>query len=180
MPWTTRKNPLQQQQQPLFLHQHLHTTGSMAAQLRVSDVLQRKERHRWTVEESESVFAATAKMVKENVGALVVCRKGKPVGIVTERDYLKKVVHQGKSSPTTTVSEICTKDNELILADVQDTLQDCVDAMGTKDIRHLPVARDGDIVGIISIREIARAFAKERDKVFRKLEDLETSNIHDG
>jgi CBS domain-containing protein len=155
---------------------HSHTLG----QLLVGDILRIKERHRWTVEENETVFAATGKMVKENVGALVVCRKAKPVGIVTERDYLRKVVHMGKSSPQTTVSEICTKDSDLIVADVKDSLQDCMDAMGAKEIRHLPVARDGDIVGIISIRDIAKAFATERDKVFRKLENLETNNIHDG
>ena len=124
-------------------------------------------------------------MVEENVGSLVVTRKGAVVGIVTERDYLRKVVHQGRSSANTTVGEIATMQDKLIVASIEDTIQDCVDAMGARDIRHMPVAdpSTGEFVGLLSIREVARALAKEREAAFRKLEDVQVSSqmpIHDG
>ena len=131
------------------------------------------------------MFDATKKMVEENVGSLVVTRKGAVVGIVTERDYLRKVVHQGRSSSTTTVGQIATMQDKLIVASLDDSIQDCVDAMGARDIRHMPVAdpSSGEFVGLLSIREVARALAKERDAAFRKLEDVQVLSqmpIHDG
>ena len=123
-------------------------------------------------------------MVEEDVGSLVVTRKGAVVGIVTERDYLRKVVHQGRSSSTTTVGQIATMQDKLIVASLDDTIQDCVDAMGASDIRHMPVADNtGDFVGLLSIREVAKALAKEREAAFKKLEDVQASAkmpIHDG
>lgn len=137
------------------------------------------------MDESSTVFEATKKMVEENVGSLVVTRKGQVVGIVTERDYLRKVVHQGRSSANTTVGQIATMQDKLIVASLDDSIQDCVDAMGARDIRHMPVADSvtGDFVGLLSIREVAKALAKEREAAFRKLEDVQVSSqmpIHDG
>lgn len=158
---------------------------TLLTSLRVRDVLKRKERSRWTVEDDVTVYAATKKMVDENVGSLVVTRNGTVVGIVTERDYLRKVVHQGKSSSSTKVGDIATLQDKLIVASVDDSVQDCVDAMGAKDIRHMPVADPvtGEFVGLLSIREVAKALAKERDAAFRKLEDFQIQSkmpIHDG
>ena len=148
-------------------------------------VLKKKERARWTVEESTTVFDATKKMVDENVGSLVVTRKGTVVGIVTERDYLRKVVHQNRSSATTAVREIATLEDKLIVASLDDTIQDCVDAMGARDIRHMPVADpgNGEFVGLLSIRDVAKALAKEKEIAFRKLEAVQVARempIHDG
>ena len=131
------------------------------------------------------MFEATKRMVEEDVGSLVVTRKGKVVGIVTERDYLRKVVHQGRSSASTTVGQIATMQDKLIVASLDDSVQDCVDAMGSRDIRHLPVAdpSSGEFVGLLSIREVAKALAKEREAVSKKLEDVQVSSqmpIHDG
>lgn len=137
------------------------------------------------MEESETVFEATRKMIDENVGSLVVTKKGAVMGIITERDYLRKVVHQGKNSTSTKVGEIATLGEKLIVASLDDTLQDCVDAMGSKDIRHMPVADPGsnDIVGLLSIREVAKALAKEKETAIRKLEAVKVAKempIHDG
>jgi len=122
-------------------------------------------------------------MVDEDVGSLIVTSKGKVIGIVTERDYLRKVVHAGRTSATTKVSEICTR--KLVVASLDDTVQDCVDAMGNKEIRHLPVSDSitKEIIGLLSIRDVARALAQERERAFTMLDDLQTSStipIHDG
>ena len=119
----------------------------------------------------------------ENVGSLVVTNKGVVTGIITERDYLCKVVHQGKSSSTTTVGEIATMGDKLIVASMDDTIQDCVDAMGSRDIRHMPVADGDDFAGLLSIREVAKALAKEKEIAIRKLEAVKVAKImpiHDG
>ena len=134
------------------------SVSTRAAQLTVRDVIKLREPHRWIVDESESVFNATAKMVKERVGALLVARKGKPVGICTDKD--------------------------LIVASLDDSIEDCLNAMGSNNIRHLPVADQvvGEIVGIISIRDVAKALASDREKALLKLHDLASSKapIHDG
>lgn len=135
------------------------------------------------MEESSTVFDATKKMVGENCGSLVVTRKGKPVGIVTERDYLRKVVHQGTTSHKLLVRDIATMEDKVILASLDDTIQDCVDAMGCREIRHLPCCdpNTGEIVGLLSIGDLARCLSREQQLVFRKLEDLSNPiPIHDG
>jgi CBS domain-containing protein len=175
-------------QRLLLLPRHRALTTAAhprAGTLLVRDVLKRKERSRWTCEASVTVFDATKKMVLENVGSLVVTRHGKVVGIITERDYLRKVVHAGKSSATTPVSDIATMGADaLVVASLDDTIQDTLDAMASKDVRHLPVAdAKGEVVGLLSIREVAKALAKERDNAFRMLDQIQTESklpIHDG
>ena len=162
-----------------------HRIAARAAQLHVRDVFKHKDRHRWTTDASATVFEATRKMVTENVGCLVVTRNGRMVGIVTERDYLRKVVHLGKTSTSTHVSEIATMGvDSIVMADLDDTIQDALDAMASKDVRHLPVADSkGDVLGLLSIREVAKALAKERDEAITKLDQLKMESklpIHDG
>mmetsp|Transcript_20833 Transcript_20833/g.25261 ORF Transcript_20833/g.25261 Transcript_20833/m.25261 type:complete len:198 (-) Transcript_20833:1214-1807(-) len=162
----------------------LHTESHIE-ETKVRDILKVKDkwRHMWTVDENETVFEATRKMVEYKTGSLCVTRDGKVVGIVTERDYLRKVVHEGRTSADTKVGEISTLGNKLICASPDDTLQDCVDIMTIKDIRHIPVTEnDGEVVGLLSIKDIARAFSQERDRVFRTLDDIRDRQmpIHDG
>jgi len=92
----------------LTFSRSLHRLSTRAHTLHVRDVFKQKEKHRWTTDANATVFDATRKMVAENVGSLVVVRHGKMVGIITERDYLRKVIHAGKASSTTQVSEIAT------------------------------------------------------------------------
>eukprot|EP00510_Aplanochytrium_minuta_P009771 CAMPEP_0184075630 /NCGR_PEP_ID=MMETSP0957-20130417/71234_1 /TAXON_ID=627963 /ORGANISM="Aplanochytrium sp, Strain PBS07" /LENGTH=160 /DNA_ID=CAMNT_0026378093 /DNA_START=168 /DNA_END=650 /DNA_ORIENTATION=+ len=154
-------------------------------EITVQDILKvnDKWRHMWTVDENETVFEATRQMVDFKLGSLCVTKSGKVVGIVTERDYLRKVVHEGRTSMDTKVGEISTMGNKLICASPTDSLQDCVDIMAIKDIRHLPVSQsDGEVVGLLSIKDIARAFSNERSTVLSTLEEIRESRmpIHDG
>ena len=146
--------------------------------------LEKKGWHQWTIDEGETVFEATRKMVEYKSGSLCVLRGEKVVGIVTERDYLQKIVHEGRTSKETLVSEISTMDNKLVVASPNDTIQDCVDVMAAKNIRHLPIAdKDGSVMGLLSIRDIARALSRERAEVLHEVEELRSSRdmpIHDG
>jgi predicted transcriptional regulator len=139
---------------------------------------------RWQVSEDATVFEATAKMVQNKVGALCVERGGSVVGIITERDYLTKILHAGRKSRETKVAEICTKDDALVLASLDDTLQDCIDVMCSRNFRRLPVAdRQGVVVGLLSITDITKELAAERLEAFYHKHHIrvqQTMPIHDG
>ena len=118
----------------------------------------------YAVDENETVFNATAKMVKNNVGCLVVTRDpvggtAHVIGIVTERDYLKKVVHEGRTSHNTAISEIATLGSELVVATPGDTIHDMTKVMVSKNIRHLPIVNDeGQLLTMVSMRDLAKAW----------------------
>jgi CBS domain-containing protein len=163
----------------------MHQILSKANSLRIRDVFKQREKHRWITDANATVFEATKKMVDENVGSLVVSKHGKMVGIITERDYLRKIIHMGKKSETTLVHEIATMGAEkLVTASLEDTIQDALDAMASKNVRHLPVADGkGEILGLLSIRDVAKALAKERDDAIKRLDQLKVDSklpIHDG
>jgi len=139
---------------------------------------------RWTVDENATVFDATRIMVEEKTGSLCVTRGPDVVGIVTERDYLTKVLHQGKTSKTALVKEIATMDAKLVVASLDDSLQDCVDVMARRKFRHLPVAeKNGTVVGLLSLRDIVAVLAEERREALARSEELRrqvSMPIHDG
>ncbi len=158
-----------------------------SVEMKVKDIaLKNKDRSRWTVDSNATVFDATRRMVECNVGALCVTKNNKVVGIVTERDYLRKIVHEGRTSKNTNVSEIATMGPNLVVASVDDTLRDCLDVMGIKSIRHLPVvdnSQGNDVVALISISDIARALCKQSDLALKTLDKMITDKdmpIHDG
>uniref|UniRef100_A0A7S2S3V2 CBS domain-containing protein n=1 Tax=Mucochytrium quahogii TaxID=96639 RepID=A0A7S2S3V2_9STRA len=138
----------------------------------------------WTIGHSETVFEATRKMVEHRTGSLCVTRDDQIVGIVTERDYLTKVLHAGRTSKTTPVEEISTMGDKLVVATPQDNLQDCVDMMVQKQIRHLPVAEsDGTVIGLLDIQDIAKTLADERQVTMQTLDEIRIASnmpIHDG
>lgn len=143
-----------------------------------------QDRALWTIDEDASVYDATAKMVNNKVGSLCVTRAGEVVGILTERDYLRKVVHAGKSSREARVRDIATMETaNLVVASEEDCVEDCVTVMASRSIRHLPVAdSEGNVLGLLSIRDIAKALAEERQVVSKKLDELRLKEmpIHDG
>lgn len=175
----------------MFVHRSVRlfstvTRRGKIGELLVKDILRTEKKGwlQWTIDEEESVFVATKKMVKHKGGSLCVLRGDKVVGIVTERDYLQKIVHEGRTSRDTLVKDISTMDNKLVVARLDDTVQDCVDVMAAKNIRHLPVSQEnGDVIGLLSIRDIARALSHEHHEVLNNLEELRVARdmpIHDG
>lgn len=117
-------------------------------------VLKYKGDNVWSVPPSVSVYDAIAIMSEKQVGALPVIEGAKLVGIVSERDYARKVILKGRSSKDTQVKEIMT--SPVIYATPQETVDECMRIMTANRVRHVPVVEDDKIVGVISIGDLVR------------------------
>ena len=121
----------------------------------------------WTVEPSTSVYDAIALMAEKEIGSLVVLEGTKVVGIITERDYARKIVLQGKSSKKTSVREIMTE--RVIYVNPEQTIEECMALMSAKHIRHLPVLNGDILCGMVSISDVVRVLISEKDFVIDQL-----------
>jgi CBS domain-containing protein len=122
----------------------------------------------WTVGPADSVLAAARIMSEKNIGFLVVLENGKIVGVLSERDCIRRVVLAGKSPEDTLVANIMVR--EVITADLRDTFADCMRLMHTHRIRHLPVMENDKTVGVISVRDLLREAVEHHTKVISELE----------
>ena len=120
----------------------------------VSKILSRKNRNAISVDPGCSVLEALKIMANENIGSLVVKENDKFVGIVTERDYSRKVVLKGKNSTETTVEEIMSVD--LPAVSPNDSIDHCMELMSEKNIRYMPVFSNNELVGIISMSDVVK------------------------
>ena len=115
----------------------------------IGSILNRKGVTVWSVSPNDTVFEAISTMAEKNVGALPVLEGGRLVGMVSERDYARKVILLGRGSRETTVAEIMTSNVRTVALD--DSVQACLQVMTENRIRHLPVMVEGKLAGIISI-----------------------------
>jgi len=115
-----------------------------------------------------SVLDAIKTMAERAVGSLLVMQGDELQGIVTERDYARKVIIKGRSSETTAVGEVMTA--EVCTAAVQDTVNNCMTVMTERKIRHLPVVDDGKVVGMISIGDLVQAIITDQQEEIEHLE----------
>jgi CBS domain-containing protein len=113
-----------------------------------------------TIAPDSSVFAALECMARREIGALAVVEDGALAGLLSERDYARKVILQGKSSRETLVRDIMTQ--QVITVTPQDTVESCMHLMTDKRIRHLPVLDDGRLAGIVSIGDVVKAVIDEQ------------------
>jgi CBS domain-containing protein len=118
----------------------------------ISEILSHKGSSVWSISPDATVFEAIQLMAEKNVGAVLVIEKGKLVGIISERDYTRKVVLKGKSSKTATVREILS--SHVIHVSPSQTVEECMRLMTDHHIRHLPVLDGDKIVGIVSIGDL--------------------------
>ena len=118
----------------------------------VGDMLRGKGSEVWFVSPEATVYDALQLMADKNIGVVLVLDKGELVGILSERDYARKVILQGKSSLHTPVTEIMT--SKVFYVDSEQTLDVCMALMGNKHIRHLPVLEGGRPVGVISVSDV--------------------------
>lgn len=118
----------------------------------VQDILDETNRDVEWIGPLESVFDALAQMNSRNVGALLVQIDGYLVGILSERDYVRKVILDHRASKITKVSEIMTR--EVITVHRNDSVLDCIELMRQHNFRHLPVVEEGQAVGIVSLRDL--------------------------
>ncbi|MDX1420123.1 MAG: CBS domain-containing protein [Rubricoccaceae bacterium] len=124
----------------------------------VSALLKQKGDWVITIDPDATVYTTIARMVDQNVGAILVAERGEPVGIFTERDYLRRIVLQGRTSRETAVRDVMTTD--LVTVEPDTTLETCMAIMTERKIRHLPVIRDGRLAGVISIGDCVRAISE--------------------
>jgi CBS domain-containing protein len=137
--------------------------------LLVKHLLDQKGREIWSVDASEPVLAAIRMMAERGVGALPVLRDGQLAGMVSERDYARKVILMGRASADTPVSQIMS--SPVITVTPDDRVHRCMELMTQKRIRHLPVVDEGGtMVGMVSIGDLVRAVIEEQRETIEQLE----------
>jgi len=120
----------------------------------VSQILKTKGNKIWSIAPQETAYKALQLMSEKNLGAVLVIDKGKVVGIFTERDYARKVILKGKSSKTTNVSELMTK--EVLCVGPETSVEDCMSLMTEKFVRHLPVMEKKKLVGVVTQGDVVK------------------------
>jgi len=136
-------------------------------------VLKQKGQNIWFVSPEECVYNAIEMMADKYVGALLVVSDGNLVGVVSERDYARKVILQGKSSKQTQVKEIMT--SPAIFVTPEQKVEDCLRIMTEKHIRHLPVVEDGIILGVVSIGDLVKWMISAQQQTISQLQSYITS-----
>ena len=134
----------------------------------VSELLRDRQGTIWHVRPNDTVFTALQLLAQHEVGALMVMEEGRLVGVLSERDYTRKIALQGRSSKDTRVSEIMTA-NVYVVSPKTDTRQ-CMALMSEKRIRHLPVVEGGMVLGMISIRDIMDDIIADHEVTIAQLE----------
>ena len=135
----------------------------------VAKVLEGKGSEVLTIDADATVFGAIKRMVEANVGALLVTEGGNVAGIVTERDYLRRVTLEGRTEEETLVREIMTS-RPLVYVTPETSVEECMAVMTERRIRHLPVFTEGrDLAGIVSIGDVVKFKSAEQDFQIRFL-----------
>jgi signal-transduction protein with cAMP-binding, CBS, and nucleotidyltransferase domain len=133
------------------------------------DILKTKEARVLSVDADASVLEAARQMIDANVGAMLVSVDGRITGIVTERDYLRRVVLAERTDRETAVREIMTA--PLIIVSPDSTVDECMSIMTERRIRHLPVADGGEVVGMISIGDVVKFTSTQQSVQIEYLTD---------
>ncbi len=134
----------------------------------VSDILNSKGHEIWAVKPDDTVFDSLQLMAEKEIGALLVMDEDRLVGIVTERDYARKVILEGKSSKSSLVAEVMTK--RVLCVSPERTVDECMALMTDKRARHLPVLDHKRVIGILSIGDLVKATLSEQQVLIDQLE----------
>ena len=134
----------------------------------VRDILQRKGTEVWSVTPETTVIDALKLMAEKNIGAVLVLDEDRVAGVLSERDYARKVTLQGRSSQDTTAREIMSE--RVVGVEPQQTVEECMALMTDKRIRHLPVVEGGEVIGVVSIGDIVKNIISEQEFLIEQLE----------
>ncbi len=134
----------------------------------VSQILKTKGDKVWSIAPSETTYKALQLMSDKKLWALLAIDKGKVIGIFTERDYARKVILKGKSSKTTPVSELMTK--EVLYVDPGTSVEDCMALMTKKRVRYLPVMEKKQLVGLVTVGDVVNQLVADQKFKIQELE----------
>jgi CBS domain-containing protein len=134
----------------------------------IEQLLQVKGSDIWSIEPQTTAYNALQIMAEKNVGALLVIEKEKLMGIFSERDYARKVILKEKSSKNTSVGELMTR--EVIYINADSTLEESMALMTVKHIRHLPVLKNNQLIGIVTLGDVVRQIISDQKLAIRELE----------
>lgn len=133
----------------------------------VRTILKVKGSEVWWLPPEATVYEAIALMAEKRIGAVLICQEGRPLGIVSERDYARKVILMGRSSKETRVSEIMS--TPLITVTPDSTVDECMRIMTTNRVRHLPVVEGDRVVGMVSIGDLVNAIISAQAETIHQL-----------
>lgn len=137
--------------------------------MKVADILSSKGSNVYSVSENITVYEALKIMGEKNIGALLVMEADKLRGIISERDYARKIVLKGKSSNETLVKEIMTE--QVITVLPEDDIEKCMGLMSGRKIRHLPVMKEDKVLGVISITDVVTAIIELQKNTINHLQN---------
>ncbi|OGT71272.1 MAG: histidine kinase [Gammaproteobacteria bacterium RIFCSPLOWO2_12_47_11] len=135
--------------------------------IKVSELLKNKGHDVWSIGPDASVYDAIKLMADKEVGALIVIEDSKLVGVISERDYARKVILKGQSSKDMQIKEIMT--TRVIYTKPEQTVEECMALMTEKHIRHLPIIEGEQLVGIISIGDLVKSIIAEQRFIIEQL-----------
>ena len=145
-----------------------YLTGNVCGEAKILSLLKKREGEVYTITQSKSVYDALEIMSEQGIGALVVVEEGRVIGIISERDYARKVILIGRASRDTTVREIMSWPAKTVTPD--HTVAECMALMTEERIRHLPVIDKGRLAGIVSVGDLVKAVIADQG---RQLEQFE-------
>jgi CBS domain-containing protein len=135
----------------------------------VQDILQEKGAKVYTIAPNDTVYEALQLMADKNIGALMVVEGDHVAGLISERDYARKIILKGRFSRDVPIHDIMTVDMVRIGPD--EDVESCMELMTNKRVRHLPVFEQERLVGIISIGDIVKAIIEHKEEIIAQLEN---------
>ena len=142
----------------------------------IGDILRAKGQAIWAVAPDTTVYQALELMAEKNIGAVLVVQEDKLVGIMSERDYARKVILKGKASKNIPVRDIMTE--RVVYVHPDQTTEECMVLMTNKRIRHLPVLEGERLIGVVSIGDVVKAIISEQEFVIEQLEHYITGDTY--